>query len=48
MRIIDNEEDLLKDLPDNYMNSEQLDFFRRRLINLAEELRFKGFNVYQK
>ena len=39
MRIIDNEEDLLKDLPDNYMNSEQLDFFRRRLINLAEELR---------
>ena len=39
MRIIDNEEDLLKDLPDNYMNSEQLDFFRRRLVNLAEELR---------
>jgi DnaK suppressor protein len=39
MRVIENEEDLLKDLPDNYMNVEQLEFFRLRLVKLAEELR---------
>ena len=39
MKAILNEEDLLQDLPDNYMNSEQLKFFRLRLIKLAEELR---------
>ena len=39
MKAISNEEDLLKDLPDNYMNAEQLEFFRLRLVKLAEELR---------
>ena len=39
MKAILNEEDLLQDLPDNYMNSEQLKFFGLRLIKLAEELR---------
>jgi len=39
MKVISNEEDLLKDLADNYMNTEQLEFFRLRLMKLAEELR---------
>ena len=34
-----NEQDLLQDLPVNYMNTNQLEFFRHRLIKLSEELR---------
>ena len=39
MKVISTEEDLLNDLPENYMNKEQLEFFRNKLIGLADELR---------
>ena len=39
MKVISTEEDLLKDLPENYMNKEQLLFFKNKLNGLADELR---------
>ncbi len=42
MKVIANEEDLLNDSPENYMNSLQLDFFKKRLLGLAEELRLNA------
>ena len=39
MKVISTEEDLLNDLPENYMNKEQLEFFRNKLMGLADELR---------
>ena len=39
MKVISTEEDLLNDLPENYMNKEQLLFFKNKLNGLADELR---------
>ncbi len=39
MKLISNEKDLLEDKPENYMNMEQLEFFRLKLMKSAEELR---------